>query len=332
MSVTIKDVAAAVGVSPSTVSRAFSRPDVVDQVTRRRIMDAAERLHYRPNKAAQMLNTGRTGCLGVVLSDLENPFFAAILKGIEQTGDGLGYQTLIADTGENADAERRAIEALSGRVDGLVLCASRLEDAEIVALAGRRPLVLVNRAVEGVGHVSFDNHEGMRQAVGHLAGLGHRAIGYVGGKLQSRSARQRVDGFHQAVAQAAGVRGVMLGDYEPTFDGGRQATDATLGAGITAVVVYNDLMAIGLLNRLLSHGVALPERLSVVSFDNIPVASMVTPALTTVDLPKYEAGRLAAQHLHQLLTEQGSDSQPAEAVLSPRLVARQSTVAFVPRD
>ena len=107
MSVTIKDVAAVVGLSPSTVSRAFGRPDKVDEMTRRRIIAAADELGYRPNLAARAQYTGRTQCLGVILPDLENPFFAGVLKGIESAGDALGYQTLVADSGENLDAERR---------------------------------------------------------------------------------------------------------------------------------------------------------------------------------------------------------------------------------
>jgi DNA-binding LacI/PurR family transcriptional regulator len=329
MSATIKDVAAVIGVSASTVSRAFSRPEKVDEETRRRVMAAAEHLGYRPNRAARALNTGRTGCIGAILPDLENPFFAGVLKGIEQAADELGYQTLVADTGESVAAERRAIEALSPQVDGLLLCSPRLEDDEIRRITEQRPVVLVNRSVGDLPHVSFDNRAGMQEAVGHLLALGHRRIGYAGGELLSRSARQRLSAFEEA-CEAAGseVEGTVLGEFPPTFEGGGASADVALNAQVTALVVYNDIMAIGLMHRLLSYGLTLPGRLSVVGFDNVPIAAMVTPSLTTVDLPRIQAGRLAAEVLNAVLggTTQGlAGVDSTHVVLPARLVVRRST-------
>ncbi len=332
MSVTIKDVAAVVGLSPSTVSRAFGRPEKVDEQTRRRIMAAADELGYRPNLAARALNTGRTQCLGVILPDLENPFFAGVLKGIEAAGDALGYQTLVADSGEKPDVERRAAAILAPQVDGLLLCSPRLEDDELERINQQCPVVLVNRTVGALSYVSFDGRAGMREAVRHLAALGHRRIGYAGGNLLSRSARLRLAAFEEVAAESgANFQTRVLGDFPPTFDGGGAAADRALTSEITALVVYNDMMAIGLLHRLLSYGVSLPERLSVVSFDNIPVAAMVTPSLTTVDLPRVEAGRLAAELLHGVLAPATDDPQaPASVLLGTHLVVRQSTTAATP--
>lgn len=329
MAVTIKDVAAAIGVSASTVSRAFSRPEKVDEETRRRIVAAADELGYRPNKAARALNTGRTGCIGAVLPDLENPFFAGVLKGIEQAEDEFGYQTLVADTGEHEVSERRAIEALAPHVDGLLLCSSRLDDDEILTINQQRRVVLVNRAVGDLPHVSFDNRGGMQEAVGHLRALGHRRIGYAGGNLSSRSARQRLRAFEEMLGGAGPDEGgVVLGEFAPTFDGGGAAADAALNAGVTATIAYNDVVAIGLVHRLLGYGLPLPERMSLVGFDNVPIAAMITPALTTVNLPRVEAGRRASELLNAVLggePEKGGGA--AHVILPARLVVRRSTMA-----
>ena len=324
MPVTIKDVAAVLGISPSTVSRAFGRPEKVDEQTRRRIMAAADELGYRPNLAARALNTGRTQCIGAILPDLENPFFAGVLKGIEAAGEALGYQTLVADSEEHPDAERRAAAVLAPQVDGLVLCSSRLEDDDLLKINAQRRVVLVNRTVDGLPHVSFDSQAGMSEAVRHLVALGHRRIGYTGAPLESRSARVRLAAFIEATAASA-VDGRVLGEFPPTFEGGGAAADAALTADITAVVVYNDIMAIGLTHRLLSYGLELPQRLSVVGCDNVPIAAMITPSLTTVDLPRIQAGRMAAELLHAILSNEG----PVEEypLLEARLVVRQSTAA-----
>ncbi|HVK43588.1 MAG TPA: LacI family DNA-binding transcriptional regulator [Micropruina sp.] len=322
MSVTIKDVAAVLGLSPSTVSRAFGRPEKVDEHTRRRIMDAADELGYRPNLAARALNTGRTQCIGAILPDLENPFFAGVLKGIEQAGNTLGYQTLVADSEENPVAERRAAAVLAPQVDGLLLCSSRLEDEDLLTINAQRPVVLVNRTVGELPHVSFDSRAGMGAAVRHLAALGHRNLGYAGAHLSSRSARVRLAAFTEATAES-GVEGRVLGEFAPTFEGGGAAADAALTSAITAVIVYNDVMAIGLTHRLLNYGVDLPGRLSVVGFDNVPIAAMITPSLTTVDLPRVQAGRMAAELLHAILSQQAVP--PSYPLLDATLVVRQST-------
>lgn len=328
---TIKDVAAVVGLSPSTVSRAFGRPEKVDEATRRRIVAAADELGYRPNLAARALNTGRTQCIGAILPDLENPFFAGVLKGIEAAGDALGYQTLVADSGENLDAERRAAAVLGPQVDGLLLCSPRLDDDELLRINAQRPVVLVNRTVGTLPHVSFDSRSGMQQAVRHLVALGHRSIGYAGGNLSSRSARVRLAAFDEVAADpAARFEGRVLGEFAPTFEGGGAAADQALTSGVTAAVVYNDMMAIGLLHRLLSYGVDLPSRLSLVSFDNIPVSAMVTPSLTTVDLPRIESGRMAIELLHAILSADDAALSPGETLLPARLVVRQSTTSAPP--
>lgn len=193
-------------------------------------------------------------------------------------------------------------------------------------------MVLVNRSVGDLPHVSFDNRAGMQEAVLHLLALGYHSIGYAGGNLLSRSARQRLRAFEEACLEAGSeMKGLVLGEFPPTFEGGGAAADAALNAHVTALVVYNDIMAIGLMHRLLSYGLTLPGRLSVVGFDNVPIAAMVTPSLTTVDLPRIEAGRLAAEVLNAVLggtipRVSGIDS--THVILPARLVVRRSTTVL----
>ena len=318
---TIRDVASAVGVSTSTVSRAFGRPEKVDESTRRRIVEAAELLGYQPNRAAQSLTTGRTGNIGIMVPDLGNPFFTSVLKGAQAQANRLGYPVLLADADEDPEAEIRLSRALAQQVDGLVLCGSRMSDAEVLQTQRLRPLVLVNRRVPGVPAVTIDNAGGVRQAVTHLRALGHRRVGYVAGPMNSYSNIER----HQAVERHAADAGLscdLIGCFEPSFEGGRSAADQVLLADVSAVIVYNDVMAIGLVNQLVAYGVSIPAEVSVIGFDDIPIASMFTPALSTVRIPRERTGSVAVEHLHAWLTGAQPDPLPE---LATELVIRNTT-------
>lgn len=329
MAPTVKDVAREAGVSTSTVSRAFTRPDVVDAATRERVLEAARRLSYRPNRAAQVLNTGRTDCLGVVLPDLENPFFAGVLKGIRAAGLKYGKQILVADSAEDPAAELRAIDALAGRVDGLILCSSRLDDDQILTVAQSQDIVLVNRACADLPAVVYDNSGAIASAVVHLTSLGHQRIAYVDSHHRSRSARDRLEAFTRECDDNKVPSAHVLSAFEPTFDGGRAAVSEVLACRATGVVVYNDVMAIGLVNGLLDLGIAVPERVSVVGIDGIPLSAMTRPAMTTVDLPRRRAGERAVEQL--VMAGQASSVTTCE-ILPTQLVIRGSTAAARPTD
>ena len=323
MSAPIRDVARAAGVSASTVSRSFGRPDKVDEQTRQRILKAAAVLEYQPNRAAQSLITGRTGNIGILVPDLANPFFPSVVKGAQTRALELGYPVLLADSNENPSAELRLGRNLARLVDGLILCSPRTNELELRETQRLCPVVLVNRRVEGIPAVTIDNAGGMRQAVTHLHALGHRRVGYVGGPLTSYSNLERHAAASQHLADA-GMACVHVGSYEPSFEGGRDAADAVLLADVTAVIVYDDVMAIGLLSRLTAYGVAVPAELSVVGFDDVPLASMFTPALTTVRIPREQAGRAAVDYLHALLTARQGDIQPPPE-LSTELEVRETS-------
>lgn len=323
MTATIRDVANAAGVSASTVSRAFGRPEKVDDDTRERILSSARALDYQPNRAAQSLITGRTGNIGIVVPDLGNPFFPSVVKGAQTRAHELGYSVLLADTDEDAAAEPLLVRGLARQVDGLILCAPRMSDRELLEAQEQCPIVLVNRRVSGVPAVTIDNAGGMGQVVNHLHALGHQRVGYVAGPASSYSNLERQEAAEKHLA-AAGLVYVLIGAYEPSFDGGARAADAVLLADVSAVVVYNDVMAIGLVSRLTGYGVSIPAELSIIGFDDIPIASMVTPPLTTVRIEREQAGRMAIEHLRDLLmARRGQIDPPPE--LGTELVVRGSS-------
>ncbi|MDX2974167.1 LacI family DNA-binding transcriptional regulator [Kribbella solani] len=326
VAVTIRDVARLAGVSPSTVSRAISLPEMVNATTRTRVAAAVEQLGYEPNRAARGLITGRTGTIGLVVPDLANPFFASLTKAIQARARRHDVAVFVADTDEDPGAEAGLVRALSKQVDGIVLCSPRASDDDLAAFAADTTVVLVNRAAAGIPGVTYDNEDGMRQAVAHLVALGHRRIAWVGGPASSWSTQHRGLGLRNATEELHAVL-VPVGNFAPTYEGGMAAADQVIATGATAVVAYNDLVAIGLLARLHSRGISVPGELSVVGVDDIAMSGMAHPALTTIRLPKQEAGWIAVELLLALLdnpdSQQGASGTRSE--LHGELIVRAST-------
>jgi DNA-binding LacI/PurR family transcriptional regulator len=320
---TIRDVAGAAGVSQATVSRALSAPELVRPATRARVEAAARRLGYRPNRAARGLITGRTGNLGLVVPDLANPFFASVVKGVQAAAQAADYSVFIADTDEQADAEVDLLRALAEQVDGLILCSPRAPDEELATIGPESRVVLMNRRSGDRPSVTVDNADGMRQAVDHLAALGHRRIAYVAGPRTSWSNTERERGLREA-AEASGTELVHLGHFPPQFEGGVAAADLALAAGATGVIAYNDIIALGLLSRLGARGVPVPDRLSVIGCDGIDMSAMTHPALTTVSLPKRTAGRATVALLLSML-DSDAEAGPVHRELPTQLIVRDTS-------
>lgn len=320
----IHDVAKAANVSPSTVSRAFSMPDLLRPDTRDRVLDVAKKLGYQPNRAARGLITGRTGNIGVVVPDLSNPFFPAVLKGVQARARQSDYSVFLADAEEDPVLEEELIRAMAKQVDGVVICSSRASAAALTALAQDTPLVLLNRKIPGIPAVTMDSADGARQAIGHLAALGHRRIAYLNGPTSSWSNRARRKGVR---GRAAGLELDIteLGPFAPTFEGGLVAADLALAAGVTAVLAYNDLVALGVLSRLNDRSVRVPAQMSVVGCDDIPMAQMSGPPLTTVALPSERAGRLAIDMLRERIASSLQQDGNGRGALPTSLVVRGST-------
>jgi LacI family repressor for deo operon, udp, cdd, tsx, nupC, and nupG len=331
---TIYDVAAACGVAPSTVSRAFARPGRVNAETAERIRQVAAEMGYRTNPLARALPTGRTSLLAVIVADVTNPFFFEILRGAEETATAAGYTLLVTDVQESVEAERQALDRVLPMVEGLVLTTSRMSDSSIRVAAKQRPTVVLNRSMSDIASVATDNSRGMRRAVEHLAMLGHTTIVYVAGPDASWANGVRWQSLREG-AHELGLRVRRIGPFAPTQAGGLTAAKELMDAPATAVVTYNDLLAIGLMRGLSSLGVAVPEDVSVVGFDNIFGADFCTPQLTTVAAPLRQLGRVAVQTLLDDLSrprsQRGDRNRPMKTALLPaRLVIRASTAAAQP--
>ncbi|HEV6952246.1 MAG TPA: LacI family DNA-binding transcriptional regulator [Promicromonospora sp.] len=325
--VTVHDVARAAGVSISTVSRALSTPERVAAETRDRVTRAADELGYRTNRAASGLRRGRMHAVGLVVPDLENPYFASVTKGVQARARSEGYDVFVADSDEDPAVEAELIRALAARTDGMVVASPRSDDESLRAALAGVPAVLASRELslgadgaDEVPYIAVDDASGVDQVLGHLSALGHRSVGIAAGPPTSWSGLRRVAGL-EAAAERWGVTLVELGSFQPYFQGGVQAADHALARGVTAVTAFNDLMAIGILDRLRDRGVDVPGEMSVVGFDDVRMAAMFSPALTTVHAPLARLGGRAVD----LLLARLRDSAPASAQLPVELVVRGSS-------
>lgn len=324
MRFTADDVARLAGVSVSTVSRVINTPEKVSPRTRQRVQQLAQELSYHPSRAARGLARGRTETLGLVIPDLENPFFSALTKALHARAQAAGYQLFVTDTDEDPGQELELLSKLSRDVDGIVLCSARADDDDLRAAAGGSRVVTLHREVPGWPSIRADAAAAMGQVVRHLVAWGHREIAYVGGPPTSYSDRQRRAAFLQLTSDIDGVTGHLLGHFQPFFSGGVVAADLILDTPVTAVVAFNDLIALGVLDRVRSAGIQVPEQLSITSFDNTMLATAVTPHLTSVDHPN----RLVARHcLDILLTPEDADPDRAVSrqVLFTQLIVRASS-------
>ena len=306
MPISARDVARAAGVSISTVSRTLTRPESVAPATRDRVLATARGMGYRPNVAARSLITGRTGNIGLVVPDVENPFFASVTKGVQLRARAAGYAVFIADSDEDTSLEPELARNLAKQVDGLILCSPRAPEAVLAELAAECTLVLVNRRSGDIPAVTIDNREGVRQALVHLRALGHRRVAYVGGPANSWSNRERLTAFLDIGSADPDLEVVDLGCFQPYVSGGVAAGDLVIHSGATAVLAYNDVVAFGLLERLRQRRVRVPEDVSVIGTDNIAVSALTSPPLTSVGLPLVGSGRAGVDLLLSLVRDPGS--------------------------
>jgi DNA-binding LacI/PurR family transcriptional regulator len=320
---TIYDVAKAAGVAASTVSRAFARPGRVNSETARRIREAAADLGYRANPIARALPTGRTSMIALVISDVTNPFHNEIIRGAQTAAAEAGYTMLLSDAQESGAQERESLERALSAVDGIVLATSRMSDSSIRTIAKQRPVVLLNRALADVPCVVTDNPRGMHHATAHLAELGHQRVTYLAGPEASWADGMRWRSLREG-APDLGLHARRIGPFAPTVAGGTAAAAEFVHHPTSAVIAYNDLMAIGFIRALTAKGARIPRDVSVVGFDNIFAADLVTPPLTTVAAPLHAMGLTAVRNL--LAIVRGAQPRAQEPVSLPaRLVVRAST-------
>lgn len=321
---TIYDVAELAGVSPSTVSRALGKPGRISAATETRIRAAAEQLSFRINPMARALHTGRTHTLALVVADITNPVIFDIVRGAEQAASAGGYTLIITESQESGEAEAEAVRRLLPSVDGVILATTRLADPVIADLAGQKPIVLINRAVNGVAAILPDVEEGVAALLNHLDDLGHRSVAYLSGPTTSWVSARRWESLLEQSEQR-GMAIVEIGPNMPTIDGGREAIRRVRAANATAIVAFNDLIAIGLMQGLADAGVQVPDELSIAGFDDIFGSELIVPALTTVRSQLELAGKRASSHL--LARLRGDPASAEEELLSTQLIVRGSTAS-----
>ncbi|MDJ1115462.1 LacI family DNA-binding transcriptional regulator [Microbacterium dauci] len=317
---TIYDIAELAGVNPSTVSRALGKPGRISVATAERVQAAASELDFRINPAARALQTGKTGMLGLVVADITNPVVFDVVRGAEHEAADAGYTLVIAESQESGENESEVIERLLPSVDALVLATTRLAPERLLDIAGRKPVVLINEAVDEVPSVVADVETGVNEVIDHLVALGHTSLVYLAGPSTSWISRRRWEAIF-AAAERADVAIVEAGPNVPTIDGGRDAARRVLALRATAVIAYNDLMAIGLMQALAAEGIAVPSQLSITGFDDIFGSDLIVPALTTVRTDLEAAGRRAVA---MTLQDQSQPQTPVAPLLTG-LIVRGST-------
>ena len=337
--ISIADIARVAGVSHTTVSRALRESPLISVDTRERIQKLAQEMGYTPNAIAQSLQTQRTSTIGLVVTSIDDPFLSDVVKGVEEVARVGGFSVLLSATHNDPDQEIVVIETFHRRrVDGILVASSRITNKYKKRLGFVRvPTVLINSQAESQDEllhwVAVDDRAGARLAVEHLQQLGHRSIGYLGVTCRPRSNQLRLQGYQDAMTTA----GIMPQDRWIGIAPGTEASDEEdvaagqallphlLDAEVTAVFCYNDMVAIGVLIACHKRGIAVPQELSVIGFDDIRLASYVTPSLTTIHQPKIALGHLATEVMLDLLQKRPVQNH----VLQPTLVIRASTAALV---
>ena len=328
--VTIEDVAREAGVSRQTVSRAINNKGEISPTTRNRVMEAVRALDYRPSRVARGLATWLTRTVGLVVPDITNPFFPEIARGVQDVARGEDYSVFLCNTDESPGEELQILHSLAAQpVDGIILFGSRISDGELAAFAdGYRPLVTLNRYLThpGVSLILVNNQRGAELAVDHLVDQGHTAIGMLAGPITSPSSTQRVQGFRQAMA----ARGLpspedWISAGPPTIEGGYDAAQRLLmrHPQLTALFAYNDLSALGAAQACRELKRRVPGDCDIVGFDDVRLAAMVSPALTTIRVNKYFLGQQAMTRLLEMLDQPDEGFSPIH--VDVELVVREST-------
>ena len=339
--ISISDIARVAGVSHTTVSRALRESPLISVDTRERIQRLAQDMGYTPNAIAQSLQMQRTRMIGLVVTSIDDPFLSDILKGVEEVARAAGFSVLLSATHNDPDQEMAIIETLHRRrVDGILVASSRITSKYKKRLDHIRvPTILINSQAESQDNllhwVAVDDESGAQLAVEHLLQLGHRSIGYLGVSCRPRSNQQRLQGYQNALDRAGMswrddwivIAPGIEASHEEDVIAGRTSLSCLLDAGITAVFCYNDMVAVGALMTCHERGIAVPQELSVIGFDDIRMASYVTPPLTTIHQPKVELGQLAAGVMLDLLHNRPGKNH----ILQPALVTRASTSPLVQR-
>jgi len=329
MAVTIKDVARESGVNISTVSRALNNGYGVNVKTRAHVLAVAGRLSYRPNRVARGLVTGRSHTLGLLVSDIRNPFFAEVARGAEDAARAAGCDLVLCNSDLDAGKQLQYVASLlEKRVDGILMnsVAILTRDQQARLAACGVPIVLLNRSApnKAFSTVCADNEAGGRLAALYLLGLGHRHIAHVTGPRQHGNLSDRGRAFVRTLETANPPIHPLVVHGRFDFTGGWELTEKLLQEHrkVTAIFAGNDFMACGAVRAILDGGLRIPGDISLIGFDDIELSSVIHPPLTTVHQPKYEIGRAAVEILLRLARDVGQ--VPEHRLLGVHLIERQS--------
>lgn len=326
----IKDVAKAARVSVSTVSRVINNSASVVPEKRQAVLAAMEKMNYRPNSLARALVSSRSNCIGLLVGEIDSPFFGQLMSGVHRIVLDAGRHVIVTAGYHQVEHERESIRfLLDRRCDALVIHSKALPDEELIELLELdTPVVLINRLVKGWEHrcVYLDNEYGAYLATRHLLTKGHKGIAYIGTNIAIEDGADRVHGYRRALEEF----GITFDERKvvkafPDEEGGHYAMAEVMSRqlGVTAVFSYNDAMAAGAITMLQDSGYRVPEEISIVGFDDVILARLLNPRLTTIRYPIHEMAALAARIV---LHDMDKNCPPVDQPLrfTPRLVERHS--------
>jgi DNA-binding LacI/PurR family transcriptional regulator len=327
---TSHDVAKQAGVSVATVSRVLNASPHVSPNARRKVLRAVKALNFQPNRTAQRLRAKQSKVIGLIISDIQNPFFTSVVRGIEDVAYANGYSVVLCNSDEDPAKEKLYINVMRAETVAGVILASTTESNPLVGelLDHRIPVIAMDRRIKNrsIDSVLVSNLRGARAAVIHLIKQGHRRIGFIGMPLTRTPGKERLAGYENALREhglAVSRQFVRIADAKQL--GGHDATLELLSrqSNITALFVANNLMTLGALNAIRERGLKIPDDISLVGFDDMPWAALLQPPLTVVAQPTYELGKQAAELLLERL--QKPDKPVTNVQLETTLIVRGSS-------
>lgn len=327
---TINDVAQKAGVSVATVSRVINGNSKVSPETVKKVKQAIAELNYRPNLLGRALRKTKSERILVLLPNISNPFYAEIVKGIEDVANKNGYSIMLCNTDSDLQREKKYIKMLKSHLaDGAIIMASEMTCEELTELAREIPIVQCCEYKVGlpITHVSIDNEMAAYKAVNHLIGLGHKKIAFIGAKNQFLSSALRKEGYIRALTEAGiEFNPAYCGYGNYSYKSGFRAMKQLLALDPrpTAVFCISDMMAIGAIRSAMEENLRVPEDLAVCGFDNIYFSRMFKPTLTTVSQPMYDLGCMAMEVLTNIIEDKGTETM--HYIMEHELIIRESTV------
>lgn len=327
----LEDVARRAGVSVSTVSRVLNEPGMVNEQTRARVQAVVDEMGYYPSRVARRLRveSGRSNLIGLVIPDIQNPFFADIARGVEDVAQQQGYMVFLGNSDEDAGKEKRYLNVMRAEsVDGIIVPPVSESDGAVLDLArSGLPIVCVDRRLlkASVDTVIVDNARGVHEAMEHLIRLGHRRIGFIEGLPHLSTSRERLQGYRQAL-ESHGIEpdGSLVRQGNSRQESGRQLAGELLELDDrpSALLVGNNLMTLGALEAIHARGLQIPEDVAIIGYDDMPWAQALDPPLTAVRQPGDEVGRRAMELLLQRVRE--PRRSVSTVIMQPELVVRRS--------